>query len=85
MLPISGFLSFTQNIAAFSMISAVSPVSYSVANSTKRIVIIVISLILLRNPVSMFNICGMGLAVCGVILYNKVYMNHVIVMCYCIY
>ncbi|XP_050430664.1 solute carrier family 35 member E1 homolog [Adelges cooleyi] len=66
-----GILSWLQNILAFSVMSMVTSLTYAVASSSKRIFVVGASLFVLGNPVTLNNVCGMSLALLGVIAYNK--------------
>ncbi|XP_053395807.1 solute carrier family 35 member E1 homolog [Mercenaria mercenaria] len=67
---LDGVFNMLQNLFAFTVLAMVNPLSYAVANATKRVVIIGASLALLHNPVTAMNVVGMLIAVFGVLLYN---------------
>ncbi|XP_065203203.1 solute carrier family 35 member E1 homolog [Planococcus citri] len=66
-----GLLNWLQNIFAFTIMSMVTSLTFAVANATKRVFIIFLSLFILGNPVTPVNVFGMMLAVVGVLAYNK--------------
>lgn len=72
LLFMDGVLNWLQNILAFSVLSLVTPLTYSVASASKRIFVIAISLFILGNPVTWLNVAGMLTATLGVLCYNRV-------------
>lgn len=60
-----------QQIAAMTFLSLVQPVTFSVANASKRIWIIVLSIIYFQQSTSLVNALGMSLAVGGAFWYNN--------------
>lgn len=72
---LDGLCNFIYNVLAFSLISQLSPLSYAIAGSTKRLVVITISILVLHNPVTKMNLLGIGLALIGVVLYNQMKHN----------
>uniref|UniRef100_A0A0E0DMP9 Sugar phosphate transporter domain-containing protein n=1 Tax=Oryza meridionalis TaxID=40149 RepID=A0A0E0DMP9_9ORYZ len=61
---------FYQQVS-YSLLARVSPVTHSVANCVKRVVVIVSSVLFFRTPISPINALGTGVALAGVFLYSR--------------
>jgi len=61
---------FYQQVS-YSLLARISPVTHSVANSVKRVVVIVSSVIFFRTPISPINALGTAVALLGVFLYSQ--------------
>lgn len=67
----NGTFHFGQNILAFVLLSAVSPVTYSVASLLKRVFVIFIAIIWFRSPTTNLQAVGIGLTFFGLYLYDR--------------
>lgn len=61
---------FYQQVS-YCLLARVSPVTHSVANSLKRVVVIASSVLFFRTPISPINALGTGIALTGVFLYSQ--------------
>jgi len=67
---LSGLTFYLYNEASFLALSKLSPVTHSVANTLKRVVIIIASCIVFKNPMSTLGAIGSGIAVLGTLMYS---------------
>src|SRR5690606_15493473 len=74
LLIVNGFCHFGQNFFAFAFffLTDASALTYSVANTLKRIFVIVISIMWFGNRVTFLNGLGITLSISGVFLYQKI-------------
>lgn len=69
---LGGLMFHTYQQISYLVLQRVSPVSHSVGNCVKRVVVIVSSIIFFKNPVSLINGVGTALALAGVFAYSQV-------------
>ncbi|BBH00426.1 phosphoenolpyruvate/phosphate translocator 2, partial [Prunus dulcis] len=68
---LAGFCFHTYQQVSYKILEMVSPVTHSVGNCVKRVVVIVSTVIFFQTPVSPINSLGTGLALAGVFLYSR--------------
>ena len=68
---LSGVGQFGQNISAFTFMTKVTPVTYTIFNTFKRTFVIVVSIFWFQNPINIYNAMGITMTTIGVGLYNK--------------
>jgi solute carrier family 35, member E1 len=67
----AGFINFLSSQLAFSTLALISPVSYSVANTFKRVCIAVIAIAVFGEHLSPVNGIGIAVSIAGVFAYEK--------------
>ncbi|KAK3133042.1 hypothetical protein QOZ80_6AG0531290 [Eleusine coracana subsp. coracana] len=68
---IAAFCFHAYQQVSYMILARVSPVTHSVGNCVKRVVVIVTSVLFFRTPVSPINSLGTGIALAGVFLYSQ--------------
>ncbi|KAF7136483.1 hypothetical protein RHSIM_Rhsim08G0052700 [Rhododendron simsii] len=68
---LAGFCFHTYQQVSYMILQMVSPVTHSVGNCVKRVVVIVSSVIFFQTPVSPINSLGTAVALAGVFLYSR--------------
>jgi len=66
----SGFYFFMYQLSSFWVLSCVPPITHSVLNTLKRVVIIIVSIVVFRTPVTAQSAAGTATAIGGVLLYS---------------
>lgn len=66
----SGFFYYMYNEVAFLALGKLDPVSHAVANTMKRVVIIITAVLVFKNPVTMLGVLGSGVAILGTLGYS---------------
>jgi solute carrier family 35 protein E1 len=68
----TGLLYYTYNEMAFLVLGSVAPITQSVGNTVKRVVVIVAAALVFRTPMTPMGIAGSTVAILGVLLYSLV-------------
>lgn len=67
---INGMYYYLYNEVAFLTLNQVAPITHSIANTVKRVAIIVATCIVFRNPMSRIGVIGSSIAIAGTFLYS---------------
>lgn len=68
---VSGIFYHLYNQSSYEALDQISPLTFSVGNTMKRVVVIVSSVLVFRNPVRPLNVLGSALAIFGTFLYSQ--------------
>ena len=69
---VAGLCFHTYQQVSYMILQRVSPVTHSIGNSLKRVIVIVASVIAFQHPVSQQNALGTAVALAGVFAYSQV-------------
>jgi len=70
MLLYAGVSHYLYNECAFLALSSVHPVTHAVANTIKRVAVIVVSVLYFHNPLTLTGVAGSSVAILGVFAYS---------------
>lgn len=68
---VSGIFYHLYNQSSYEALDEISPLTFSVGNTMKRVVVIVSSILVFRNPVRPLNALGSAIAIFGTFLYSQ--------------
>ncbi|XP_027336060.1 xylulose 5-phosphate/phosphate translocator, chloroplastic [Abrus precatorius] len=68
---VSGVFYHLYNQSSYQALDEISPLTFSVGNTMKRVVVIVSSVLVFRNPVRPLNALGSAIAILGTFLYSQ--------------